>query len=559
MQTNTRSIIMLGALVCASSTFATLKYEPDSYVQDGLVVHLDGIRNVGAGLPHDPNASVWANLADMNNPARITKNNSSGWRNGVGYYFCWNSSASYAQLDYGTPAMTQATFEFAFEGSWDAQIARSWGPCFVAGANNNNISLGTAANPLYFRSVDWTGTSGAATGQEISDWSWKQASFTFGAAGAGGLKSYDQGIQNKSANRPTAAENSIPVTSWMVGSRMGQTDSGRQLTGIMKAVRIYNRELSASEVAQNAAIDAARFEGVMPVTNAVIATAVAGAFGNEVPGVYAVDGSHVFSVPPFVTVGSATYVSTGYTLETWENGAWSSPVTVAGFAVTVSENEKVRITWLWVLAAGTLGADIDAYSTDGLKVWYDGIHNIGRELPHANEGVWRELVANSPASMTTNANSHWTDDGYYFAVGPNNERSYAYLRQLVSLGTVGTIELSCETKATDQTASWAKYLTFGYTNTGWNASYENGMCIQVYGKGTFCVSWTMHGQAILKRFTPAPHTRTGTTARTRHRRGTASMRRSWWMRKTTARISLASATQLSHARKRRRCRQPFGS
>ena len=465
--------------------WATLKYDVGDYVQDGLVVHLDGIRNVGAGLPHDPAAVAWANLVDANNPARIKKNNSSGWRNGTGYYFNYDGGVSHAQLDYGTPAMAQATFEFAFEGSWDAQTARNWGPCFISGANNNNISLGTAASPLYFRSVDWTGTSGAASGQEISDWSWKQASFTFGAAGTGGLKSYDQGVQNKSANRPTAVEGSIPVTSWLVGNRMGQIDSGRQLTGIMKCVRIYNRALTADEVAANAAIDAARFEGVMPVTNAVVATAVAGAFGSEVPGVYAVDGSHVFTAPPSVTAGSTTYACTGYTLETWENGAWSAPVTVSAFAVTVSESEKVRITWQWEVATGTLGADIDAYSTDRIKVWYDGIHNIGKDFPHANEGQWRELVSGSPVNMTTNANSHWTSDGYYFAVGPNNERSYAYLRELVSLGTVGTIEIACDTKASDQTAEWARYLSFGYMNTGWSASYENGMCIQVYGKGDF--------------------------------------------------------------------------
>ena len=93
MQKITRSILVLGALCSASSAFAALKYDVGDYIQDGLVVHLDGIRNVGAGLPHDATADMWANLANMNNPAQITKNNSSGWRNGVGYYFCWNSSA----------------------------------------------------------------------------------------------------------------------------------------------------------------------------------------------------------------------------------------------------------------------------------------------------------------------------------------------------------------------------------------------------------------------------------------------------------------------------------
>ena len=487
MQKITRSTLVLGALVCASSTFATLKYDVGDYVQDGLVVHLDGVRNVGAGLPHNPNADMWANLANMNNPAQITKNNSSGWRNGVGYYFCWNSSASYAQLAAGTPAMTQATFEFAFEGSWAAQTAKNWGPHFISGMSDHKICMGATASPLLFRQKNWVGTT-SDDYCRVAGWSWKQASFTIGGVGNDTRKGYDQGVLVDSKPRATAEEGSIPVTAWMVGSRMDQIDAGRQLTGIMKAVRIYNRELSAVEVAQNAAIDAARFDGVMPVTNAVVATSVAGAFGNERPGVYAVDGSHTFTAPPSAKVGSTTYACTGYTRETWENGAWSSPVNVSGFAATVSEDEKVRITWQWEASSGSLGAaDVDAYSTDGIKVWYDGIRNAGKTMPHADSPAkWRELASDESANITSNDNSHWTSDGYYFAVGPNGtERSYAYLHQLVSLGTVGTIEIACDTKASDQTAEWAKYLTFGYTNEGWNASYENGMAVQVYRKGDY--------------------------------------------------------------------------
>ena len=488
MQKKTRTIVMLGALVCASSTFAALKYDVGDYVQDGLVVHLDGIRNVGAGLPHDATADMWANLANMNNPAQITKNNSSGWRNGVGYYFNYDGGVSYAQLIEEVPALTYATFEFAFGGSASDQIAaNNWGPRFIAAANDMNIHVaGKGATQLNFKSSNWTGNvNDSAYRAQIPNWSWKQASFTFGEAGDGGLKSYDCGELKQSVKRNTATIGSIPATKWMIGSKIGQTDQSQQLTGQMKCVRIYDRALTAEEVAANAAIDAARFEGVMPVTNAVIATAVAGVFVNEVPGVYSVDGSHTFTVPPSVMVGSSTYVCTGYTLQTWENGEWSSPVAVAGFAVTVAKSEKVRITWQWAAATGTLGVGIDAYSTDSIKVWYDGINNISKDLPHANEGVWRELVSNSPATMTTNANSHWTDDGYYFAVGPNNEKSYAYYKKLISLGTVGTIEIACETKADDQTAEWPKYVTFGYTNSTYAAGNDNQMAIQVYRKGDF--------------------------------------------------------------------------
>ena len=464
---------ILGAAFCALSmpmaSFATLKYQPGDYAaQDALVVHLDGIANAGVGKPHDPAANVWANLADPANPAKFFAYSSScGWRNGTGYYFNYDGNVSYAQLTTATPAMTQATFEFAFEGSWSAQTAKNWGPTFIAGANNHNISLGTAASPLYFRSVNWTGTTGAGNGQEISNWSWKQASFTFGAAGAGGLKSYDQGVQNKSANRPTATEGSIPATQWVVGSRLGETDAGRQLTGTMKSVRIYNRALSADEVAQNAAIDAARFEGVMPVTNAVVATSVAGAFGREVPGVYAVDGSHVFTAAPSAKVGSTTYACTGCTIETWENGAWSSPVTRDGvFAVEVSESEKVKIIWNWASTSATL----NRYATDGLVVWLDGIWNAGIGKPHnASATTWANLAnpANN-AAITANASSGWRDDGYYFCYA--SAASYAQLASAAPAMTQATFEFAVDATASGQTGdnkfNWGTYFITGPLNNG---------------------------------------------------------------------------------------------
>ena len=159
---------------------AALKYQTGNYAaQDALVVHLDGIANVGANAPHDPMAIEWKNLANANNPAKITANASSGWRNGSGYYFCWDNGASHATLAYAAPAMTQATFEFVFEGDWSSQTAKNWGPHFISGDNDQKICMGNAASPLHFKEDTWTGDS---TRPQIANWSWRQASFTLGAA-----------------------------------------------------------------------------------------------------------------------------------------------------------------------------------------------------------------------------------------------------------------------------------------------------------------------------------------------------------------------------------------
>ena len=59
--------IALGAL----SASAEIKYwdnpayrafDVGDYVQSGLLLHYDGIRNAGAAADHDPNATVWKNL-----------------------------------------------------------------------------------------------------------------------------------------------------------------------------------------------------------------------------------------------------------------------------------------------------------------------------------------------------------------------------------------------------------------------------------------------------------------------------------------------------------------
>ena len=478
MQKNSSYILVLGALACASSAFAALKYQTDSYVQDGLVVHLDGIRNVGAKRQHDSSAKHWENLANPTNPAAITSNASSGWRDD-GYYFAWNSSTSYARLMYNVPAMTQATFEFACDNLGATQYTPSWGCTFFSGTNDQRVCT-VDASTIRFKADQWTGSSNYRP--SISSWSWKQASFTLGSSGNGNFKSYDSGTLKDSKSAGSTGVNTIPATQWMVASRIGQTDNARQFKGVMKSFRVYNRALTADEVKANAAVDAARFDGVMPVTNAVVATAVAGAFGNETPGVYAVDGSHTFTAPPSVKVGSTTYVCTGYKLEKWENGAWSSPVTVTGFAATVSETEKVRITWQWETTSATLGG----YATDGLVVWLDGIWNIGLGKPHNSYAAeWANLAdASNPAVITANDLSGWRNDGYYFCYhSESNKVSSARFAKNVPGMTRATFEMAFDGKLADQSAfDWGSYFIGVEANYGICGFDKNGkICLNKIG------------------------------------------------------------------------------
>ena len=87
---------------------------------------------------------------------------------------------------------------------------------------------------------------------------------------------------------------------------------------------------------------------------------------------------------------------------------------------------------------------------DGLVAWLDGICNAGADQPHNSAATtWVDLsVRKSGVQLTTNDTSHWTDDGYYFCLGSDDKRSYAYLKQTLSLGETGTIEFSSDVDLT---------------------------------------------------------------------------------------------------------------
>jgi len=88
------SALMLLAIL-APCAQAALKYDVDAYVQDGLVLHLDGIRNAGANAPHDANAEKWVDLSSTGNSATLKSNGvttygTSGWTDN-GYMFYRNA------------------------------------------------------------------------------------------------------------------------------------------------------------------------------------------------------------------------------------------------------------------------------------------------------------------------------------------------------------------------------------------------------------------------------------------------------------------------------------
>ena len=103
------SALMLLAIL-APCAQAALKYDVGGYVQDGLVLHLDGIRNAGAQAAHDSGALQWADLAAKGGAARIVKETDGGEWTADGY--CFDGSV-HAKVNYAVMNGTR-TLDAAF-------------------------------------------------------------------------------------------------------------------------------------------------------------------------------------------------------------------------------------------------------------------------------------------------------------------------------------------------------------------------------------------------------------------------------------------------------------
>ena len=236
----------------------------------------------------------------------------------------------------------------------------------------------------------------------------------------------------------------IPGTSYYIGDT--PANMKRTINGTMNAFRLYNRALTAEEIQQNWQLDQYRFITGIPVTNAVVATSLEGATGTEGIGAYAVDGEgYTFTAPACVTVGGKTYALSGYTLAAWNGSDWGEAVQHnSEYSVFVKQGDKVKITWLWEAASGTLDA---GYVADDLALRLDGIDNAGVGVHNDSATVWKDLSGNGrDAYLAGNADgtSSWTAKGFYF----NKNAVFATTAQF-QLGNRYTIEGLVDSAKTD--------------------------------------------------------------------------------------------------------------
>jgi hypothetical protein len=492
-------IPLIGMIAFLCDAKLKVTWDVDDYVQNGLIAHYDGIRNVGADLPHDNNPSSWSNLvANTQGYAVLKKMKGIGdnppdhgsWTDkgyefkGYSYFETQDSS-----LELGSNFTVQIVAEIDslhyddgvhdYHNIWGSQDAKC--SMFLDRAGINSI----AGSNLTFK-VDVYNANGATGNRpNITLWDGRYANFAFNDEYTCAYATeypYWWKTSQWGRQREHISLVGIPGSKYVWGGRHASYDNCKSCAkGKFYAWRAYSRMLTDSELAWNRMIDEVRFHGAteLLVTNVVVSIDSLGRSGVEPSGAYVVDGSHTFSAG-MTSVDGCTYQAYGYTLETFDSatGTWSDAQYYDGTSVTVSYNPSnhtppVRITWQWKYVSGIERLDVHHYIQDGLIAHYDGIRNMGAGLPHNNTATtWSNLVsgtlgvgslgkANGISPEDVPDHGFWTDKGYLF-------KGYSYFSTsgTMTLGSEFTVQIAGDFDMSDFADGVHKFYKFWTSSDG---------------------------------------------------------------------------------------------
>ena len=494
------------------------RIDADDYVQGGLVFGFDGIRNAGLGVAHDSTATTWKNLGsgpDATFSMFAAANGPGAWKD-KGYDFT-AGSCFYAdrEVSFGR----QATTEFAVEYNPSAQTAK-WPSIFGTGnINSDRYNLYTytprAGAGDINRGDHLRFNTGAINGLSFGVQPWDNR---FGHAVIDNARS---SISNAPAYawQTGSASADIGTYRYSIGSAQNSTDrrTDRAFTGMIYAVRMYDRMLTEAELAHNMEIDNMRYyAGASRSTDTNLVEVAC-----EIPGVNFADlgcwilrgdgASKEFTAPATFTVGNNTYSCTGYRLETWNASKrmWETPVeTAIDLMVELSStNQNRRLTWLYTITSGIRSAadyDVHDYVQQGLVANYDGIRNNGAENEHALLGMFWKDSSYRDVSMLAASNTAfnaWIGIGHHFNAA---EDSFFEMTEPISLGKNSTIQAVLDAPGRLQTKNFPLYIGFGNADnsifTRWSGTKLEQKLDSWLGPRTYCDGWT--GQYFTHIVTP---------------------------------------------------------
>ena len=477
-------------------------FDVGDYVQDGLVLHYDGIRNQGANAAHSSSSTTttWVNLGSLGSKWNLSRHKCSDGDTGSWTDYGYDNKGFYnfRVSNVSTPLIIPTVYTIQTLVDVDtADIAIGnpiyassfkWNGCGLSFRNDKLSNL--PANSFFFNtqhSLDddyydantvpyiyydtgkYQGTNGYATA--ILDSANGYSAFFGGteipATASNGRYNFPDGYEYK-----TYSQQGFLLCGY------GGNDK-KQLVGTMKSWRFYeDRVLSSDELKWNRIVDNARFFGIFE-TNVVVASTQPGLSGLEAEGAYTVDAKgYTFTSLTRRTLDGTRYVLAGYTIETWDGSAWSTPVRHVGNSFAATWNDHCRLTWLWKAERAWCEPmalePVDYAGLDSIALHYDGIRNAGTNVEHSTTATtWKDLSPSENDATITVVNEgdtkggEWLADGYFFNAKTNVDKSaiahYAYgrVQNAQDFGGNITFQVACNVTANQGTTSGLFPAIFG--------------------------------------------------------------------------------------------------
>ena len=344
------------------------RFDVGHYVQDGLIAQYDGIRNMGAGLPHDSASTTWANLVADGRDGSLHKMKgingetcpAPGEWTATGYRFYGYSYFEMADtLELGSNFTVQivsdidssdfadgvhkyqTVFSTASGDSVSFWLDRS-GPNMIAGSN------------LTFKVDKYNNGGGSGARPNITNWDGRYANLAFDDTHSHATE-HTWWYTDSTWGRTRAHGELLPIPalkySW--GGRYGSSYSPAVCCkGLFYSWRAYSRMLTDAELARNRDIDEVRFHDGLPkaISNAVVVVSGREGFAAAESGVYLLTDSYTFTAQQ-LNVDGACY-EPWCVVEAWDasNDEWREVRKVPEGFVTLGQAESAvprRIVWKW--------------------------------------------------------------------------------------------------------------------------------------------------------------------------------------------------------------------
>jgi hypothetical protein len=336
----------------------------DDYVQDGLVLHFDGIRNAGATVAHNSTQRTWKNLVEGQPDATFSSENGYWTDDGKGFYFEGVNKVCYAEITREISIGPNATVQLAVDvdpsNQNNGKSADSTYPCYFHAGTVSDTGIFQYlvrhyTKYLQFKHLGWSDNS-TSMKQSTDDWDGRYAT-----AIVADKKVYftTTGADLETAGSVNRGSQKSLSAKYCWG---GSPSSGmRAVLGSYYSVRVYNRVLSNAELAQNRRVDEMRFRGIgdIEVVNGAVGETGETGESSLPDGIYNIDTGTWTITAPEIKSGGHTYMPKLF-VEQYNatSGKWevtkAKPQWTETYVVdkTALGNSRIRLTWTWEMRKG---------------------------------------------------------------------------------------------------------------------------------------------------------------------------------------------------------------